>query len=104
MFENKKEYLKYDLDVVAPLNAKTNQFTFSPFKTILESDIKGFVQGILQTDKNNNINGNLKIDDLSLKLDDVWLSGNSIDVLFKGQEATINATIHIKNRFCKCSG
>ena len=94
LYEGKKEYLKYDLDIIAPLNTKNKQFTFSPFKTILDSDIKGFVQGKLQTDKNNDIIGNLKINDLSLKLDDILLSNNSINLLFKGKEATIDAALH----------
>lgn len=97
LFEGEKEYLKYDLDVVAPLNARKEQFTLSPFKTIMESDIKGFVQGKIQTDKNNNVNGNLKIDDLSLKLDDVLLSNNSVNLLFKGKEAVIDAVLHTSN-------
>lgn len=98
LYESEKEYLKYDMDVVVPLNSKTHRFTFSPFKTILESDIKGFIEGKFQTDKNNNINGFLKVSNLSVKADDIVLADNSINLLFKGQEAVIEASVHTSEK------
>ena len=98
LYEGKKEYLKYDLDVVAPLNAQRKQFVFSPFKTIMESDIKGFVQGNLTADKNKNLVGTLNISDLALKLDDVLLNNNSIKLSFKGEEVEIDALLHTSQK------
>lgn len=93
LFEGENEHLKYNLDIVAPLNSKS-QFTFSPFKTIYDSDIKGEIEGKLAIDKNNTINGYLNVDKVSLKIDDVVLEENSIDLIFSGQEAEINSVLH----------
>ena len=98
LYEGKKEYLKYDLDILAPLNAQRKQFVFSPFKTIMESDIKGFVQGQLCVDKNKNLEGVLNIRDLTLKVDDVLLDNNSVKLSFKGEEVEIDALLHTSKK------
>jgi hypothetical protein len=94
IFENKKEYIKYDLDILTALSDKEHQFTFSPFKTIFESDVKGNIYGHIKIDKDNNLNGNIKVKDLSLKLKDIVSTNNNADILFKGKEAQIDAVFH----------
>ncbi len=93
LLENEKEYIKYDIDVLSDLSSEKSKFTFSPFKSIYESDVRASVSGILKLDKNN-INGNLKINDLSLKADNVYLKDNNINLIFKGEEAEINSVLH----------
>ncbi|MBE7705373.1 MAG: hypothetical protein E7Z90_06145 [Cyanobacteria bacterium SIG29] len=93
LYEGEKEYLKYDLDIISSLQNK-QQVDFSPFEAIYNSDIKGDIKGKIVVDKNKNINGYLKVDNVSLKVDDLLLSNNSIDVSFKGQEAQINSLLH----------
>ncbi|MBQ9245008.1 hypothetical protein IJ182_01930 [bacterium] len=94
IYENKTEYIKYDMELFPSLIAQEHQFTFSPFKTIMDSNVKGEIKGSLRIDKDNNINGNLKVDNLSLKLSNVVSSENSADILFKGNEAFVNAVLH----------
>ncbi len=94
VFEGGKEYIKYDIDVVSALNSQKVKLSFSPFKPVFESDIKGSIFGHLKVDKENNINGNLKIDDLSLKVEDAICSNNMADLIFKGKEVEINSVIH----------
>ena len=94
LFENEKEYLKYDLDVIAPLIAQKSKFTFSPFKAIYDSAITGEILGKLQFDKNNNIDGYLNASNLAMKADDLILSDNNINLIFKGQEAQIKSILH----------
>lgn len=93
LFDNDREYLKYDLDITSFLAPKA-KFTFSPFKTIYESEIKGNVSGKLLVDKKSNFNGFLNADNISIKVDGVILSENSINLLFKGQEAEIKSVLH----------
>ena len=94
LFESEKEYLKYDLDVVAPLIAQKSKFTFSPFKAIYESNINGEVVGKLVIDKDKNVNGHLNVNNLSLKADEIVLEDNNVSLIFKGQEAQINSLLH----------
>ena len=94
LFENEKEYLKYDLDVIAPLIAQKSKFTFSPFKAIYESNINGEVVGKLVIDKDKNVNGHLNVNNLSLKADEIVLEDNNVSLIFKGQEAQINSLLH----------
>ncbi len=94
LFEDKKEYLKYDLDISAPMIAQKSKFTFSPFKAIYDSDINGEVSGKLHFDKNNNIDGFLNVSNVSLKANDIVLKDNNINLLFDGQEAQIKSVLH----------
>ena len=94
VYENKTEYIKYNIDLLSALNSKKHQFTFSPFKTIMESNVRGDINGNLKIDKDNNINGNLNIKNLSLKLSGIVSSDNNMDILFKGQDAEFNSVIH----------
>ena len=94
LFENKKQYLNYDMDITSAFFEKESSFTFSPFKTILETDIKGDIKGKLNIDKNKNINGQLCIDNLALSVNGNILKNNNVDMTFKGQEAEINALLH----------
>lgn len=94
IYENKNEYIKYDIDLVSSLNTGKPQFTFSPFKPIMESGIKGTIFGHLKIDESKNIYGNLKINDLSLNIDNVILSNNKANLLFKGQEVEIDSVLH----------
>lgn len=98
IFENKKEYIKYDLDILAALNNQNSHFTFSPFKTIYDTDVKGSVYGHLKTDDKNNITGSLKINNLSLNLGSVISSNNNANLLFKGNEVEFNALIHTSDK------
>ena len=97
LFENEKEYLKYDLDILAPLISQKSKFTFSPFKAIYDSDIKGEISGKLQFDKNNNIDGYLNVQNISLKADDIVLKDNNLNFVFNGQEAQIKSILHTSN-------
>lgn len=94
IFEGETEYIKYDIDVISALNSDKKQFTFSPFKPLLESKMKADILGHLVIDKSNNINGNLKVSDLSLTLDNMLLSGNEANLTFKGKEVDIDAKLH----------
>ncbi len=94
LYENKNEYIKYDIDVISSLNTEKPQFTFSPFKTILESNIKGSILGHLKIDSESNIYGKLNISDLSIKLDNIVLSDNKADLVFKGQEVEVDSVVH----------
>lgn len=94
LYEGNKEYLKYDLNLVSILDKNKKQFSFSPFKHIIESDVNAKIIGNLKLDKNKNINGKLKINDLSLKIDNVLLSDNKIDLIFKGNEVLIDSVLH----------
>ncbi|MCD7779792.1 MAG: hypothetical protein LUH05_03890, partial [Candidatus Gastranaerophilales bacterium] len=94
VFENKNEYINYDIDITANLNSQKKHFTFSPFKTILNSNVKGSVLGHLKIDKENKITGNLNINNLSLKIDNVISRDNTADLIFNGDEAEINSVIH----------
>ena len=98
LFENKIEYLKYDLDIIAPLNSEKQQFKFSPFKTIYESKIKGNVTGKLQISKTGALDGNLNIENLALKFEDIILKDNSLKMEFKGEEAQIKALLHTSQK------
>ncbi len=93
VFEGKKEYINYDIDLISSFNSNIHKFSFSPFKTIKESDVKGRISGHLKADKEN-ILGDLKIENLSLKLKDIVSTNNSADIVFKGQNAEINAVLH----------
>ncbi len=94
MYQDKKEYIKYDLDFISALNTDKKQFTFSPFKTIMDSDIKANIYGHLKIDKANNIYGNLNINDLSLKLDNIISSDNKAELKFKGNEVELDSVLH----------
>ncbi len=105
LYENEKEYLNYDLDVTSFLTNKKSQFTFSPFKTIYDSAINGNIKGKLILNKDSSIDGFLNINDLSLKVDDVLLSNNNIDFVFKGNKAQIKALMHTsKSDIAEISG
>ncbi len=93
LFEGEKEYIKYNLNLITDLNNKNFKFTFSPFKTIFESNVQAKITGDLKSEKEH-LNGSLKVEDLSLKLKDIVSSKNSADILFNGQEAQFNAIIH----------
>ncbi len=94
LYENKNEYIKYDIDVISSLNTEKPQFSFSPFKTIFDSNVKGNILGHLKIDSDSNIYGKLNVSDLSLKLDDVVLSNNKVDLVFNGQEVKIDSILH----------
>ena len=94
LFENKKEYIKYDLDIISALNGENFRFTFSPFKTIYDTGVNGSIYGHLKTDNQNNAVGNLKINNLSLNLGSVISSNNNADLIFNGKEVEFNALIH----------
>lgn len=94
IYEGDTQYIKYDIDVVSALNNEKKQFTFSPFKPLLDSSLKGDIYGHIVIDKNNNINGNLKVSDLSLVIDNVLLSGNEVNLNFKGQDVEIDSKLH----------
>ncbi len=94
LYENKTEYLKYDLDLISTLTPKKKKFAFSPFKAIYDSDIKGEITGVLKYEKNNNLIGNISINNLYLKAEDTILSNNNATVIFKGEEAQIKSELH----------
>lgn len=94
IFENTKKYIQYDFDVLASLNSAKGHFKFSPFKTLVDTNVSGFISGNLKTDSKNNIHGNLKIQDLSLNLGSVISSNNKINLIFNGKEVDVNALIH----------
>ncbi len=94
LFQDKKEYLKYDLNLITLLNNEKKPFTFSPFKSIYESDLKGNITGNVKINKNKNITGNVQINDLSIKVDDTYLKNNSANLVFKGEEVQINSVLH----------
>ena len=52
--------------------------------------MKANIYGRLALDKSNNINGELKVSDLSLTLDSMLLDGNEASLIFKGQEVDID--------------
>ncbi len=105
LFENEKEYLRYDLDLTTPLTLQKAKFTFSPFLAIYESDIKGEIAGKLVFDKKSNITGFLNVDNVSLKADDLILADNNVNLLFKGQEAQIKSILHTsKTDVCEVDG
>ncbi len=105
IFENQTEYIKYDIDLISSLTKREHLFTFSPFKTIMDTNAKGSITGHLKIDKDNNINGNLKADDLSLKLNDIISNSNNANIFFKGQEAEIDAVLHTsKSDIAKVKG
>ena len=91
---NNKEYLKYDLDVEMPFKEDNFKFTFSPFKPIKESEIKGSVYGHFKMLPDKKYNGTLKINDISLKADNTLLDNNNAEIEFKGEEVQINALLH----------
>ena len=94
IFEGDTEYIKYDIDVISALNSDKKQFLFSPFKPLLETGLKADIFGHLVVDKTNNINGELKVSDLSLTLDNMRLSDNEAKLNFKGKEVEIDAKLH----------
>ncbi len=94
LYENKNEYIKYDIDIISSLNTEKPQFSFSPFKTIFDSNVKGNIFGHLKIDSDSNVYGKLNVSDLSLKLDDVVLSNNNLDLVFNGQEVKIDSILH----------
>lgn len=94
LFENKNQYLAYDLDITAPMIFPNYDYTFSPFKTIYDSKIKGNIEGKLVVDKKNNINGKLNINDISLIIKGDKLENNNINLVFKGSEVEIASALH----------
>ncbi len=94
LFEGEKEYLKYDLDVNSLLSQNKRHFTFSPFKPLVEYDLKGNVSGKLNILKENLLNGNLNLEDISLKIDNAVLKDNNIKFIFKGEEVQTEALVH----------
>lgn len=94
IYEGNTQYIKYDIDVISALNSEKKQFSFSPFKPLLDSSLKADIYGHIAVDKSNNINGNLKVSDLSLVVDNVLLSENEANLNFKGQEVEIDSILH----------
>lgn len=94
LFENEKEYIKYNLDITSYLGIPEKQFNFSPFKPVSDYNVKGNVSGHLNIGKNNQLNGSLNLEDFSLKLDDNLLKNNSAKLLFKGEEVEIDSVLH----------
>lgn len=94
LFGENKEYLKYNLDIVSSLEGLKNKFTFSPFKSIYNSQIKGNVDGKIIVAKDKNIKGNLAISDISLKADNSVFKNNDIKLVFSGDVAEIIAFLH----------
>ena len=94
LFENKKEYLQYNLDITSFIPQTQQNVVFSPFKTIQDYDVKGVVEGKLSVDKNNNANGYLNIEKVSLKIDNLVLKDNKVALNFKGQDVQIDSIFH----------
>ncbi len=98
LIESNNKYLNYDLDLVTPVKVKKNHFTFSPFRPIYESDIKGNVFGHLKINDDNIINGSLKLNDISIKADNITLENNNINLDFKGDKVDIDSVVHTSQK------
>lgn len=94
LFENKKEYLNYNLDVTTFIPQVQQQVAFSPFKTIQDYNVKGVVDGKLSIDKNKNANGFLNVENISLNVDNLLLKDNKVNLIFKGQDVQIDSIFH----------
>ncbi len=92
--DDTKKYLEYDLSVISFFNSEKSAFTFSPFKPMVESDIKGKIIGNLKITNDKKITGKLKINDVSLRAKDVELKDNNVNLDFKGEEVNIDAILH----------
>ncbi len=105
LFENGKKYINYDIDILAYLNNVKKQFTFSPFKPIIEYDVKGSVYGKLIVNSDNSVNGNLNLSDFSLKLDNTILTDNNAKLILKNGEIGVSAELHTsKNDIANITG
>ncbi len=100
LYENKNSFLNYDLHINSNFKNNIQKFTFSPFKTILKSKIKGSVTGKLTIDRDKKIVGNLIADNISLKLDDVFLKNNKTIMNFNGEEVQIQGVLHTSDKDC----
>lgn len=98
LFGDNIEYLKYNLDIVSSLDGMKKKFTFSPFKSIYNSQIKGNVDGKIIVSKNKDIKGNISISDISLKADNSVFKNNDIKLVFNGDVAEIIASLHTSER------
>ncbi len=92
LFQDNKEYIKYDIDLISFLDRQ--HFTFSPFKTIYNSDINANITAHLKAPQKNNVTGELKINDLKLKADNIILDNNSVNLVFKGQKLELDSILH----------
>lgn len=98
LFENKKEYISYDLALKSYIDDKSQKLTVSPFKQLLDFQVKGSVSGQIELLKNNNYKGNINLSDFSLNIDNNVLSNNSANLTFKGEEIIINSELHTSNK------
>ena len=105
LFENKKEYLQYNLDITSFIPQEQQNVAFSPFKTIQDYNVKGIVDGKLFIDKNKNTNGYLNIEKISLNVDNLALKDNKVNLKFKDKDVQIDSVLHTsKIDFAKIKG
>ncbi len=105
LYQNAQEYLKYQGEIKIPLKYGKNQFKFSPFGTIYETDIKGDVKANLDLTKPGIINGDIDIKNLSIKAEDTLLTNNSINMKFNGEKVKLDAQMHTSEKdFAKIYG
>ena len=98
LFENGKEYINYDVAIKSFLGKIENKLTMSPFKQILDYDVKGKVIGNIEIAKNNILRGTMNLDAFSLKIDDNILTDNSAKLIFKGEEVEIDSSLHTSKK------
>lgn len=98
LFEDDKKYISYDVSIKSYLGEFNNKLTMSPFKQIYDYDVRGNVTGNLEIAKNNNLKGNLLLDDFQLKIDDNILSKNIAKLSFKGEEVEIISSLHTSSK------
>ncbi len=103
LYHKETQYIKYDMDIISFLDK--SQFTFSPFKTLYNSDIKAEIYALIKAKDKENITGEIKINNLKLKANNIILKNNSIDLIFKGEELRLNSILHTsKHDIAKLSG
>ena len=98
LFENGKEYIDYDVAIKSFIGKVENKLTMSPFKQILDYDVKGKVIGNIEIAKNNILRGTVNLDDFSLKTDDNVLTDNTAKLIFKGEEVEIDSSLHTSKK------
>lgn len=96
--DNDKQYLKYDIDLISFLTDSNKHFTFSPFKPLVDYNVKGNISGKLEVHKNNALKGNLKLNDFSMFVAGVESKNNKADLIFKGTEVEINSSVHTSKK------
>lgn len=94
LYSNDEKYIDYDTDIISDTLSFKQRMKFSPFKTIYDSDIHARIYSHLKTDTKNNIFGDLKIENLSLKAGKTVMKNNNILLAFKGGEFDSDAILH----------